>query len=86
MNIVVSLIVGVVVGWLASLVMRTDNREGLIRNVTSGVVGAYMGGWLLSTLSQSADQGSFGFSFGTMIASSFGATALLLLVKRFSRA
>jgi uncharacterized membrane protein YeaQ/YmgE (transglycosylase-associated protein family) len=82
MNIVISLIVGAVVGWLASMLMRTDGREGLLRNVAAGVAGAYVAAGLWAH--GSADQGAF--SFGTMIASSLGATALLLLVKRLSRA
>jgi uncharacterized membrane protein YeaQ/YmgE (transglycosylase-associated protein family) len=44
MNIIVSLVVGTVVGWLASMVMGTESREGLIRNITAGVAGAYLGG------------------------------------------
>ena len=44
MTIIASLAVGVVVGWLASIFMGTDGREGLIRNVTAGVAGAYVGG------------------------------------------
>jgi uncharacterized membrane protein YeaQ/YmgE (transglycosylase-associated protein family) len=81
MNIIVSLIVGAVVGWLASILIRTDSREGLIRNVTAGVAGAYLGGWLLSALQQSGSQGSF--SFGLIVVSSLGAATLLLLVRRF---
>ena len=81
MNIIVSLVVGAVVGWLASLLMRTDSREGLIRNVTSGVAGAYLAGWLLSALQEAGSQGGFGF--GLIVVSSLGAATLLLLVRRF---
>jgi uncharacterized membrane protein YeaQ/YmgE (transglycosylase-associated protein family) len=81
MNILTSLVVGVVVGWLASMLMRTSSREGLLRNVTAGVAGAYLGGWILHTLWESAD--TQGFSFGMVVAASIGAATLLFLVKRF---
>lgn len=83
MNIVVSLVMGVLIGWVASILMRTDGREGLIRNVAAGVAGAYVGSWLLAKLFESADQG--GFSFGAMIASFLGAVTLLFAVARFDR-
>jgi uncharacterized membrane protein YeaQ/YmgE (transglycosylase-associated protein family) len=81
MNIIVSLVVGALVGWLASVVIGTDSREGLIRNVTAGIAGAYLGGWLLSALQESGSRG--GFSFALVVVSSLGAVTLLLLVRRF---
>ena len=82
MNIVASLVVGVVVGWLASVFMGTDGREGLIRNVTAGVAGAYVGGWVLRSLLGYPSQA--GISLSAMIAASLGAATLLLVVKRFN--
>ncbi|HYE21918.1 MAG TPA: hypothetical protein VEA69_25990, partial [Tepidisphaeraceae bacterium] len=48
MNIVIWLIVGGVIGWLASLVMKTDKQQGVVMNVVVGIVGAMLGGLLLS--------------------------------------
>jgi uncharacterized membrane protein YeaQ/YmgE (transglycosylase-associated protein family) len=84
MNIITLLVVGVVIGWIASVLMGTDGREGLIRNVAIGIAGAYVGSFLLDKLSESASQG--GFSFGAMVASVLGAATLLLVVSRFARA
>jgi uncharacterized membrane protein YeaQ/YmgE (transglycosylase-associated protein family) len=81
MNIIVSLVVGAVVGWLASLLMRTNSREGLIRNVTAGIAGAYLAAWLLSALQEAGSQGGFGF--GLIVVSSLGAGTLVFLVRRF---
>ena len=48
MNLIVWLFVRGIIGWLASLVMRTDARQGVVLNVVVGIVGALLGGWLLS--------------------------------------
>ena len=44
MGIIVWLIVGGIVGWLASLVMRTDAQQGIILNIIVGIVGAFIAG------------------------------------------
>jgi uncharacterized membrane protein YeaQ/YmgE (transglycosylase-associated protein family) len=47
MGIIIWLVVGGVVGWLASLIMRTDAQQGIILNVVVGIVGAVLAGLLL---------------------------------------
>ncbi len=46
MNLIIQLIVGGVIGWLASIVMKTNAQMGMIANVIVGIVGAGLGGWL----------------------------------------
>ena len=46
MNILIWLVIGGVIGWLASLVMRTDGQQGIVLNIVVGIVGALLGGWL----------------------------------------
>jgi uncharacterized membrane protein YeaQ/YmgE (transglycosylase-associated protein family) len=58
-----------------------SSQEGLVRNVIVAIAGAYVGGWLLRAMVESANPGGFGF--GALVASSVGATALLLLARRF---
>ena len=82
MNIFTSLVVGVLIGWVASILMRADGREDLIRNVAAGVAGAFAGSWVLGKLFEFT-QG--GFSFGVMIASFLGAATLLLVMTRLNR-
>ena len=82
MNIFTSLVVGVLIGWVASIIMRSDGREELIRNVAAGVAGAFVGSWLLGKLFESNQAG---FSFGAVIASFLGAATLLLVVTRLNR-
>lgn len=49
-NIIVTLIIGGVVGWLASLVMKTDAQMGIVANVLVGIVGSALGFWLAGML------------------------------------
>ena len=54
MNWIVTLVVGGIIGWLASLVMKTDNQMGLIGNVIVGIVGSSLGFWLAGALGLAA--------------------------------
>lgn len=54
MNWIVTLIVGGVIGWLASLVMKTNNQMGLIANVLVGIVGSSLGFWLAGNMGLAA--------------------------------
>lgn len=44
------LVVGGIIGWLASVVMRTDAQQGILANIVVGVVGSYIGGMALGPL------------------------------------
>lgn len=50
MNLIVSLIIGGIVGWLASIVMKTNAQMGMIANVIVGIVGSALGFWLAGVL------------------------------------
>ena len=50
MGLIVTLIIGGIVGWLASIVMKTNAQMGLIANIVVGVVGAAIGNWLAGQL------------------------------------
>ena len=80
MNLIVYLAAGGVVGWLGSLVLRTDARHVVVLNVVVAVVGALLGGWLLLPLltAETVSQGEFS-SMGLLV-SFVGAFVLLLLV------
>ena len=78
MGIIIWLLVGGVVGWLASLVMRTDAQQGILLNIVVGIVGAVLAGWLISPL---VGVGTInqGFSIGTFLVSLVGAIILLAI-------
>ena len=84
MGFLIWLIVGGVVGWLASLVMRTDGQQGILLNIVVGIVGAFLGGLLISPL---VGVGTIndGISIGSVIVSLIGAVILLAIVNLFRR-
>jgi uncharacterized membrane protein YeaQ/YmgE (transglycosylase-associated protein family) len=75
MNLIVTLIIGGVLGWLASIVMKTNAQMGLIANIVVGVVGAWLGGWLAGSLGIAAQ------GFGTYVVSVVGAVILIAILK-----
>ena len=85
MNIVIWLIVGGVVGWVASLIMRTDAQQGILMNIVVGIVGAFLGGLLLSPLFGIGTINSSGLTAGTFLVSLGGAVILLAIRNLFVR-
>ena len=85
MNFIIWLIVGGVIGWLASLVMRTDGQQGLFLNVVVGIVGAMLGGWFLSPLFGVSTINQNNFSLPGLLVSLLGAVILLAIVNLLRR-
>ena len=85
MDFIIWLIVGGIVGWLASLLMRTDARQGIFLNVIVGIVGAALAGFFISPMIglPTINQGSF--SIGSLLVSLVGAVILLAIVNLFRR-
>lgn len=80
MNLIVWLVVGGIIGWLASLIMKTDAQQGIILNVVVGIVGALIGGWLLSPLVGSGTVNQGDLSLMGLLVSLGGAIVLLFVV------
>ena len=78
--ILIWLVVGGLVGWLASLVMKTDAQQGLLLNVVVGIVGAAVAGWLLSPLVGIPSINDGVISIGSILLSVVGAVILLAIV------
>lgn len=85
MNFIIWLIVGGIVGWLASMVMRTNGQQGLILNVVVGIVGALLAGWFLTPLVGVGTINQNNFSLAGLLVSFLGAIILLAIVNLFSR-
>ena len=85
MNIIIWLIVGGLVGWVASKLMNTDGQQGILLNVVVGVVGAMLGGWVLSPVLGVSTINQSNFSIASLGVSLLGAVALLAIVKFISR-
>lgn len=76
MNILLLLIFGALVGWIASLVMGTSQRQGLIMDIILGIVGSIVGGWLMSLF---GEQGVTGFDLYSLVVGVIGAIILIYL-------
>lgn len=85
MNFILWIVIGGVIGWLASLVMRTDAQQGMFLNVIVGIVGALLGGWLLAPLFGTGTINQDDFSVSSLLVSFLGAIVLLMIVNLFRR-
>ena len=85
MNFIIWLIVGGVIGWLASLLMKTDGQQGIFLNVIVGIVGAMLGGWLISPLVGVGTINQDNFSLPALVVSFVGAAILLAVVNLVRR-
>jgi uncharacterized membrane protein YeaQ/YmgE (transglycosylase-associated protein family) len=85
MNIVVWLVVGGVIGWLASIFMKTDAQQGIILNVIVGVIGAALGGFVISPLVGISTINQDNFSLPALLVSFVGAVILLAIVNLMRR-
>ena len=81
MGIILWLIVGGVIGWLASLIMRTDGQQGILLNIIVGIVGAFLGGLIFS--GGNINQG--GLDLTSILVSLVGAVILLAIVNLVRR-
>lgn len=79
MNLIIWLIVGGVVGWLASLLMRTDGQQGIILNVVVGIVGSFIASFLFGGGINQA------ITVTTFLYSLVGAVILLAIVNLIRR-
>ena len=80
MSFILWLIVGGLLGWLASMIMGTNDRQGKFLNVIVGIVGAFLGGLLLAPLFGTRTINQYDFSLGSLLVSLLGAVILLFIV------
>lgn len=85
MNLIIVIIVGGILGWLASMVMRTNAQQGIFLNIVVGVVGALLAGFLISPLLGIAPITSGAFDIGALLVSFLGALILLAIVNLVRR-
>lgn len=85
MNFILWLVVGGLIGWVASKIMRTDAQQGIFLNVVVGIVGALIGGWLIAPLIGGGTINQNDFSLASLLISLVGAVILLAVVNLFRR-
>lgn len=85
MGLIILLVVGGVIGWLASLIMRTDAQQGILLNIVVGIVGSVLAGLILSPLLGAAPITSGTISLTSIVVSLLGAVILLAAVNLLRR-
>ena len=85
MGFIAWLIVGGLLGWLASMIMGTNDTQGKLLNVIVGIVGAFLGGLVLAPMFGTGTINQYDFSFGSLVVSLLGALILLFIVGLFRR-
>ncbi|HEY9420964.1 MAG TPA: GlsB/YeaQ/YmgE family stress response membrane protein [Thermoanaerobaculia bacterium] len=85
MNLILILIVGGLIGWIASIVMRTNGQQGILLNIVVGIVGALLAGFLLAPLFGTGTLTQGDFSLSALLVSLLGAVILLAIVNLFRR-
>ncbi|NTW97031.1 MAG: GlsB/YeaQ/YmgE family stress response membrane protein [Oscillochloris sp.] len=86
MNFILWLLFGALVGWLASIVMRTNGQQGTLLNIVVGIVGAFVGGFLFNLLGVGGSTiNNNDFSLSSLVVSFIGAVVLLGIISLFRR-
>ena len=82
-NIIVWVIIGGVAGWLASIVMKTNQSQGLLADIVVGIIGGLIGGWLLTALGVGG--AVTGLNLGSLLTAFIGAVILLAILRLVRR-
>ena len=85
MNFILWLIIGGLIGWIASRIMHTDAQQGIFLNIVVGIVGALLAGFLLSPLFGIGTINQNNFSLSALLVSLLGAIILLAIVNLVRR-
>lgn len=83
MGIIIWIVAGVLVGWVAALIMGADPKQGAMSNILVGTAGAVIGGFVMDYFGGS---GISGFDLYAFLAAIFGAIVLLFIVQMFRTA
>ena len=78
MNILLWILFGALVGWIASLIMRTDEEQGAVANIIIGIIGAFIGGAISRAL---GGGGVTGFNFGSILMAVIGSIVLIFFIR-----
>lgn len=81
MGIILWIIFGALAGWVASMIVGTDRQQGALMNIVVGIVGALIGGFIMSLF---GSVGVIGFNLRSFLVAILGAVILLIIVKAFS--
>ena len=83
MNLILWVVMGALAGWVASLIMKTNAEQGWFMNIVLGIIGAFVGGFVVSLFGA---EGVSGFNLYSILVAIAGATAVIWLSKLFRKA
>ena len=78
MGILLWIIFGALVGWIASLIMKTDAQQGTLLNIVVGIIGSVLGNWIFGSLGET---GTTGFNLYSFVVAIIGAVILIAIVR-----
>ncbi|MDB5033268.1 MAG: transglycosylase [Chlorobi bacterium] len=81
MGLIINIVVGAVIGWLASIIARTNNQMGCLWNIVVGVLGAALGHWIAQRFFASVASSTGAFSIRSLLISIGGAVLLILILR-----
>jgi uncharacterized membrane protein YeaQ/YmgE (transglycosylase-associated protein family) len=81
-DIIAWIIFGALAGWLASIIMKTNEQQGALGNIIVGIIGAFLGGFIVRSLTGNEVEG---FNLTSLLVAILGAVILLAIVKMFRR-
>lgn len=81
MEIIAWIIFGAIVGWIASIIMRTNEQQGMVGNIIVGIIGAFIGGFIMNAFGAEVS----GFNLASLLVAILGAMILIFIMKLFSR-
>lgn len=83
MGIILWIVFGGLVGWVASMIMKTDGQQGILLNIIVGIIGATVGGWLMGAIGEGGVR--TGFNVSGFLVALLGACVLIWIVKLLRR-
>lgn len=83
LSLIIWLVVGAFAGWVASIIMKTDEQMGALANIVVGIIGAFLGGWVVSLFGAAPEAGEL--SLPSILTAILGAVILLAIVKAVRR-
>lgn len=78
MGIILWIIFGALVGWIASMIAGTNEEQGAVGNIIVGILGAFLGGFIVNLFGGS---GITGFNLGSFLVALLGAVVLLVIYR-----
>ncbi len=83
LNILLWIILGALAGWIASIIMGTNAQMGALANIVVGIIGAFIGGFVMNAL---GTEGTTGFNIWSLLVAVLGAVILIFIARLLQRA